>query len=133
MSSNWILYAKKKVSEQDEVRQAEREVKRQERAQTIRVFEEKLAKARLEIEEVLEEARKQGFGVEGPTINYSQSFRDTSPLYLWKVHDYGQGKSSHTIILHLVDRHGSLVPSITAQEVERDIRDWLFRIYSKFK
>ena len=123
---SWINEAKDKVLRQDEIKREEYQDKRRERAQTIRTFEEKIAQTRYEIEMVLEEARRQGLGVEGPGINYSQSFRDASPLYLWKV-DYKQ-RNSYTVILHLVDRQGTLVPSTTAQEVEQDIKDWLVRI-----
>lgn len=125
MTQNWTIGAQNRVLADAKAKQYDYLAKRQARARTIRIFEEKLAKVKLEIEEVLEEARRQGFGVEGPVINYPNSC-DSSPLYLWKVHDYGQGKS-YTIILHLVDG----VPSTTAQEVEKDIKDWLYRIYSK--
>lgn len=128
MTQNWIIGAQNKVLADAKAKQADHLAKRQARARTIHIFEEKLAKVKLEIEEVLEEARRQGFGVEGPVINYSA--QDTSPLYLWKVHDYGQGKS-YTIVLYLVDRQGTLVPSNTAQDVEKDIQEWLYRIYSK--
>ncbi len=130
VNNNWIFEAKNKVLVEDEAKRAEHKLKRQERAQVIRTFEEKTAQTRHQIEIVLAEAQRQGLGVEGPGINYSQSSRDTSPLYLWRVSDYSQGKS-YTVILHLVDRRGTFVPSTNAQEVERDIKDWLVRIYSK--
>jgi len=127
---SWINEAKDKVLRQDEIKREEYQDKRRERAQTIRTFEEKIAQTRYKIEMVLEEARRQGLGVEGPDINYSQSFRDTSPLYLWKVTDYAQSQS-YLILLHFITRQGNLVPSTTAQEVEQDIKEWLFRVYSK--
>ena len=132
MTQSWIFDAKIKVLMENEAKWAEHQDKRRERAQTIRTFEEKIAQTRYEIEMVLEEARRQGLGVEGPDINYSQSFRDTSPLYLWKVTDYAQNQSYLTL-LYLITWQGNLVPSTNAQEVERDIKEWLFRIYSKKK